>query len=224
MRFRILLWLSLGLPCLLLAQVGPKNAVQSRDSVVVKPPGHDPQKLDTVEVKRNIPLQQQLLDRVRISPRSNSVLLNGNTFDVLNNIPSLQIDELGNLALQGKMGVLVTIDGKQTHLTGTALISYLKSIPATSVANIDLMSIPPAKWSAEGYAGVIDIRTKMDVLKGLKGTVFLGESKGRLWKYNNGMLIQYGTKKWTINSGVFYCPVFQLFRCCSRTSVGSRGQ
>ncbi|WP_104384960.1 outer membrane beta-barrel family protein [Sphingobacterium sp. HMA12] len=201
MRFRILLWLSLGLPCLLLAQVGPKNAVQSRDSVVVKPPGHDPQKLDTVEVKRNIPLQQQLLDRVRISPRSNSVLLNGNTFDVLNNIPSLQIDELGNLALQGKMGVLVTIDGKQTHLTGTALISYLKSIPATSVANIDLMSIPPAKWSAEGYAGVIDIRTKMDVLKGLKGTVFLGESKGRLWKYNNGMLIQYGTKKWTINSG-----------------------
>jgi len=201
MRFRILLWLSLGLPCLLMAQVGPKNTAQSRDSVILKPLGLEPQEIDTVEVKRNTPLEQQLLDRVRINPRSNPVLLNGNTFDVLNNIPSLQIDELGNLALLGKMGVLITIDGKQTHLTGTALISYLKSIPATSVANIDLMSIPPAKWSAEGYAGVIDIRTKRNVLQGVKGTVFLGGSKGRLWKYNNGVLIQYGVKKWTINSG-----------------------
>lgn len=185
MRFRILLWLSLGLPCLLLAQVRPKNTVQSRDSVVLKPLGLEPQKIDTVEVKRNVPLEQQLLDRVRINLRSNPVLLNGNTFDVLNNIPSLQIDELGNLSFLGKMGVLVTVDGKQTYLNGMALISYLKSIPATSVANIDLMSIPPAKWSAEGYAGVIDIRTKRDVLKGLKGTVFLGGSKGQLWKYNN---------------------------------------
>jgi len=201
MRFRILLWLSLGLPCLLLAQVKPKKTVQSRDSVILKPLGLEPQKIDTVEVKRNTALEQQLLDRVRINLRSNPVLLNGNTFDVLNNIPSLQIDELGNLSFLGKMGVLVTVDGKQTHLNGIALISYLKSIPATSVANIDLMSIPPAKWSAEGYAGVIDIRTKRDVLKGLKGTVFLGGSKGQLWKYNNGMLIQYGTKKWTINSG-----------------------
>jgi len=201
MRFRILLWLSLGLPCLLLAQVRPKNTVQSRDSVVLKPLGLESQKIDTVEVKRNAPLEQQLLDRVRINLRSNPVLLNGNTFDVLNNIPSLQIDELGNLSFLGKMGVLVTVDGKQTFLNGMALISYLKSIPATSVANIDLMSIPPAKWSAEGYAGVIDIRTKRDVLKGLKGTVFLGGSKGQLWKYNNGMLIQYGVKKWTINSG-----------------------
>ena len=177
MRFRMLLWLSLGLPCLLMAQARPKNTAQSRDSVVLKPPGHDPQKLDTVEVKRNIAFEQQLLDRVRISPRSNSVLLNGNTFDVLNNIPSLQIDELGNVTLLGKMGVLITIDGKQTHLTGTALISYLKSIPATSVANIDLMSIPPAKWSAEGYAGVIDIRTKRNVLQGVKERCFWVDQK-----------------------------------------------
>lgn len=200
MRFRILLWLSLGLPCLLLAQVRPKNTVQMQDSVKLNSTARGSQKLDTVEVKRNILLQQQLLDRVRIHPGSNPVLLNGNSWDVLNHIPSLQIDELGNLTLFGKMGVLITIDGKQTYLTGTALMSYLKSIPATSVANIDIMSIPPAKWSAQGYAGIIDIRTKKNVFQGLKGTVFLGASKGRLWKYNNGLLIQYGIQKWTITS------------------------
>src|SRR5690606_39605430 len=51
------------------------------------------------------------------------------------------------------------------------------------------------------FRSVIDIRTKRNVLQGVKGTVFLGGSKGRLWKYNNGVLIQYGVKKWTINSG-----------------------
>jgi len=153
-----------------------------------------------VLVEGSGPLEQQLLDRVRIRTGSNPVLLNGNTLAVLNAIPSIQVDELGNFSLQGKTGVLITVNGKQTYLNGTSLIAYLKSIPASSLESIDLMTIPPAKWSAEGAGGVIDIRIKKDVLKGLTGNVFLGASKGRLWKCNNGVGLQYGMKKWTLNS------------------------
>lgn len=167
---------------------------------MLKNAGSDSRRIDTVLVEGSRPLEQQLLDRVRIRPGSNPVLLNGNTLAILNAIPSIQVDELGNLSLQGKTGVLVTINGKQTYLTGTSLIGYLKSIPVSSLESIDLMTIPPAKWSAEGAGGVIDIRLKKDILKGLKGNVFLGASKGRLWKYNNGLSLQYGTKKWTLNS------------------------
>ena len=200
MKFRILLWLSMALPCLLSAQMVPKTKQHLTDSTMLKNAGSDSRRIDTVLVEGSRPLEQQLLDRVRIRPGSNPVLLNGNTLAILNAIPSIQVDELGNLSLQGKTGVLVTINGKQTYLTGTSLIGYLKSIPARSLESIDLMTIPPAKWSAEGAGGVIDIRLKKDILKGLKGNVFLGASKGRLWKYNNGLSLQYGTKKWTLNS------------------------
>jgi len=201
MKFRIFFWLSLALPWLLSAQITPKNKQQLLDSTMLKNANPNSLRIDTILVQRSGPLQQQLLDRVRIQPSNNPVFFNGNTFDVLNAIPSVEVDELGNLSLQGKMGVLVTINGKQAYLTGASLVSYLKSIPVSSLERIDLMTIPPAKWSAEGYGGVIDIRIKKDVLKGLKGNVFLGGSKGRLWKYNNGMNLQYGMKKWTLNSG-----------------------
>lgn len=195
MKFRILLWLSMALPCLLLAQIVPKTKQQLTDSTMLRNNGYDSKRIDTVLVVGSRPLEQQLLDRVRIRPGSNPVLLNGNTFAVLNAIPSIEVDELGNLSLQGKTGVLITINGKQTYLTGTSLVGYLKSIPASSLESIDLMTIPPAKWSAEGAGGVIDIRLKKDVLKGLKGNVYLGASKGRLWKYNNGVSLQYGMKR-----------------------------
>lgn len=200
MKFRILLWLSMALPCLLLAQIVPKTKQQLTDSTMLRNNGYDSKRIDTVLVVGSRPLEQQLLDRVRIRPGSNPVLLNGNTFAVLNAIPSIAVDELGNLSLQGKTGVLITINGKQTYLTGTSLVGYLKSIPASSLESIDLMTIPPAKWSAEGAGGVIDIRLKKDVLKGLKGNVYLGASKGRLWKYNNGVSLQYGMKRWSLNS------------------------
>lgn len=200
MKFRILLWLSMALPCLLLAQIVPKTKQQLTDSTMLRNNGYDSKRIDTVLVVGSRPLEQQLLDRVRIRPGSNPVLLNGNTFAVLNAIPSIEVDELGNLSLQGKTGVLITINGKQTYLTGTSLVGYLKSIPASSLESIDLMTIPSAKWSAEGAGGVIDIRLKKDVLKGLKGNVYLGASKGRLWKYNNGVSLQYGMKRWSLNS------------------------
>jgi len=200
MKFRILIGLSMALPCLLLAQIVPKTKQQLTDSTMLRNTGSDSKRIDTVLVVGSRPLEEQLLDRVRIRPGSNPVLLNGNTFAVLNAIPSIEVDELGNLSLQGKTGVLITINGKQTYLTGTSLVGYLKSIPASSLESIDLMTIPPAKWSAEGAGGVIDIRLKKDVLKGLKGNVFLGASKGRLWKYNNGVSLQYGMKRWSLNS------------------------
>ncbi len=200
MKFRILIGLSMALPCLLSAQIVPKTKQQLTDSTMLRNTGSDSRRIDTVLVEGSGPLEQQLLDRVRIRTGSNPVLLNGNTLAVLNAIPSIQVDELGNFSLQGKTGVLITVNGRQTYLKGTALIAYLKSIPASSLESIDLMTIPPAKWSAEGAGGVIDIRIKKDVLKGLTGNVFLGASKGRLWKCNNGVGLQYGMKKWTLNS------------------------
>lgn len=201
MKFGILLWLSMALPCLLSAQMVLKTKQQLTDSTMLRNAGSDSRRIDTVLVAGSRPLEQQLLDRVRIRPGINPVLLNGNLLAILNAIPSIQVDELGNFSLQGKTGVLITVNGKQTYLNGTSLVGYLKSIPASSLESIDLMTIPPAKWSAEGAGGVIDIRIKKDVLKGLKGNVFFGASKGRLWKYDNGLSLQYGTKKWTLNSG-----------------------
>lgn len=80
--------------------------------------------------------------------------------DLLRRIPGVKLDRDGELSLQGKNGVLVYINDKQSYLTGTALLSYLKSLPASDIASIDFLPTPPASYDAAGSGGVIDIHLR----------------------------------------------------------------
>jgi hypothetical protein len=80
--------------------------------------------------------------------------------DLLGRIPGVKLDREGELSLQGKTGVLVYINGKQSYLTGSALLSYLKSLPASDIASIDFLPTPPASYDAAGSGGVMDIHLR----------------------------------------------------------------
>ncbi|HRN55773.1 MAG TPA: outer membrane beta-barrel family protein [Agriterribacter sp.] len=82
------------------------------------------------------------------------------SLDLLQRIPGVKIDRDGQLSLQGKSGVLIYIDGKQSYLTGSALIAYLKSLPASDIVSIEFITNPPASYDAAGSGGVIDIKLK----------------------------------------------------------------
>lgn len=86
--------------------------------------------------------------------------------DLLGRIPGVKLDRDGELSLQGKTGVLVYINGKQSYLTGSALLSYLKSLPATAIASIDFLPTPPASYDAAGSGGVMDIHLRQQTNDG----------------------------------------------------------
>ncbi|AUD05980.1 outer membrane beta-barrel family protein [Spirosoma pollinicola] len=80
--------------------------------------------------------------------------------DLVRRIPGVKLDREGELSLQGKTGVLVYINGKQSYLTGSALLSYLKSLSASDIASIDFLPTPPASYDAAGSGGVMDIHLR----------------------------------------------------------------
>ncbi len=103
----------------------------------------------------------------------------GTAVDVLENIPSVQVDVEGNVSLRGSSGFTVLIDGKPTILDPS---DALRQIPSSSIENIEIITNPSVKYEPDGATGIINIITKKNRLDGLSGIV----------NANVGMYDQYG--------------------------------
>ncbi|MFT4092160.1 MAG: outer membrane beta-barrel protein [Niabella sp.] len=118
-----------------------------------------------------------------------------NVLEILQKSPGVSVDNDDNISLKGKGGVLILIDGKQTYLSGQNLATFLKSLQASSLDQIEIMTNPPAKYDAAGAAGVINIKTKKGTIKGINGNVNFNYAQGLYPKYNGGANFNYRNKK-----------------------------
>ncbi len=119
----------------------------------------------------------------------------GSAADVLNAIPSVEVDADGNVSLRGDSHVTILVDGKPSaQLTGSRAGDGLLQWSASDIEKIEVMSIPPAQYKAEGTAGVINIVTKKARPAGSSGSLqaSLGNRERALLSgngaYNSGPL------------------------------------
>lgn len=150
--------------------------------------------LKGVTVAGQRPLYERLPDRTVVHVEG-SVLSAGNTtLDVLGRAPGVTLDANDNLALRGRQGLLVLIDGKRQPLTGPELAALLRALPAEQVATVELITNPPAKYDAQGGAGVISINLKKDQRLGLNGSANAAYGRGRYGKFTSGLNLNYRRK------------------------------
>ncbi|WP_082018560.1 outer membrane beta-barrel family protein [Pedobacter kyungheensis] len=100
----------------------------------------------------------------------------GTATDLLQNIPTVTIDGSGNISLRGSSKVNILIDGKPSLIGGGDITQVLRSLPASSVESIELITNPSSKYEAAGDAGIINIILKKNKKSGFNGTanVFAG--------------------------------------------------
>lgn len=96
--------------------------------------------------------------------------------DVLDNVPSVEVDNDGNVSLRGNSSVEVWINGKASGLTSDNRAQILQQLPAESIERVEVIDNPSAKFSAEGSAGIINIVLKKDRKAGYYGSVQAGAS------------------------------------------------
>ncbi len=116
----------------------------------------------------------------------------GSASEVLQNIPSVNVDIDGKISLRGSEQVTILIDGKPAGLTGDNRGSILQQLPAGSIDQIEVVTNPSAKYDAEGTSGIINIKTKKDKNPGINGTATVGV--GTKDKYNASLNLNRRTK------------------------------
>ncbi len=123
----------------------------------------------------------------------------GSAIQVLENVPSVQVDIDGNVSLRGSSNFKVLIDGRPSVLSGS---DALEQIPASTIENIELITNPSAKYDPEGIGGIINIILKKNKLKGFSGMVNLSAGTGD--KYKGDIILSYRNKKFNVFAGINY--------------------
>ena len=137
------------------------------------------------------------IDKRVINVDQDIVAKGGTAVNVLENTPSIQVDQQGNVMVRGSYDYVVLIDGKPSVLKGS---DALKMINASSIKQIEVITNPSAKYEADGKAGIINIIQKKEKLQGVSSTANIG--LGTYDKYTANGLVNYRRKKVNVFAGI----------------------
>jgi outer membrane cobalamin receptor len=152
-----------------------------------------------VQVTGEKPAEELLLDKKVINVGQDLTAAGGTALDVLQNQPSIRVDQDGTVYLRGSSNFTILINGKPSILQGA---DALKQISANMVDNIELITNPSSKYDAEGSAGIININLKKQTDYTLSGIANL--NSGTRDKYNSDLSLNYNYDGWNITGGMDY--------------------
>ena len=153
----------------------------SLGNIVMHP---DSELLEEVEVVAEKSTMSMTLDKRVFNVGKDVSSTAGNAIEVLDNIPSVNVDVEGNVSLRGDSGVQILVDGKVSGLAGVSTQDALRSLQADMIEKIEVVTNPSVRYDAEGTAGIINIVLKKDKRKGFNASVDL----------RGGFPVQWGEK------------------------------
>lgn len=131
------------------------------------------ERLAEVEVKAKKPLIERQMDKLVVNVSASPLSAGSNGNDILRRAPGVRIDKDGNITVNGK-GVEIWVDGKPSYLSGQQLKAMLDGTDGNTIEKIEIISNPSAKYDASGQGGIINIKTKRNMTRGLNGMLSAG--------------------------------------------------
>lgn len=132
----------------------------------------DTQRLGEVTVTAQKPLVKVEVDKLTYSLEDDPEAKTNNALDMFRKVPLLTVDGEDKIQLKGSSSYKIYMNGKPSNLlSGQNASDVLKSMPASSIKSIEVITDPGSKYDAEGVGGIINIITAKNALEGFTGTV-----------------------------------------------------
>lgn len=150
--------------------------------------------LEGVEIKAQVEMLESNLDKKVFNVESSITTEGATAVEVLEEIPSVDVDMDGNVTLRGSENVTILVDGKPTHLS-------LDQIPANLIQSIEVITNPSARLDPDGESGILNVVLKKRKESGFNGMVSLRGSmeffrnKPKLGSYSGNLNFNYSYDK-----------------------------
>lgn len=161
------------------------------------------QALGEVQVTGRQPVIERQLDRLVVHVDQLPAVAGGSAYDVIKGTPGVTVTADDAIGMQGKSGVLVLIDDRPVRLSQDALANMLRNMPAESIQTLEVITTPPAKYDAEGNAGILNIRTKQRQQPGWNADLTLRGAQGHYSRYGGGAVVGLKQKRIDLNGSYF---------------------
>ncbi|MBQ2441158.1 MAG: TonB-dependent receptor, partial [Paludibacteraceae bacterium] len=126
--------------------------------------------LSEVEVSAKRPLVERQVDKLVLNVSDSPFAIGSNGEELLKKAPGVNIDKDGNITVNGQ-SVAVYIDGRPSYLSGEQLKAMLESTDGSTIDKIEIITHPSSKYDAAGSGGIINIKTKRNMTRGVNGTL-----------------------------------------------------
>lgn len=130
----------------------------------------DIEELEAIEVTGKRTTVEMKLDKKVYNVGDDMSVKGGAITDVLDNVPSVSVDNDGKVSLRGSENVTILINGKPSELVGMGS-DTLKQLPSEMIEKIEVVTNPSSRYDAEGTSGIINIVLKQNSDLGLTGSV-----------------------------------------------------
>ncbi|MDO1501030.1 TonB-dependent receptor [Winogradskyella maritima] len=158
----------------------------------------DTEALDEVTITAEKPMVQVLADKTVFNVQNTVATVGDSGLELLRRAPGVMIDNSENIMVEGKAGVLIFIDGKPSVLRGQDLVNFLKTLQASDIDALEIITQPSSKYDAEGNAGIINIVLKRDKSLGTNGSLSSGITFGDFARTNNAVSFNTRTKSMNV--------------------------
>lgn len=162
----------------------------------------DAEILNEVEIIAEKSTVEIRLDKKIYNVGKDMTVKGGTASDVLDNVPSVNVDAQGAVSLRGSENVRILIDGKPSALVGLTGTDALRNLPADAIEKVEVITSPSARYDAEGTAGILNIILRKGKITGFNGSLNLTVGNPDMVKIAPS--INYRTKKINLFSNIGY--------------------
>ena len=131
--------------------------------------------LKEVKITATKPVVTQEVDRISYDMQADPESKVFSVLDMMRKVPLLSVDADNTVFLKGNSDFKILINGKPSSMMERSYKEVLRSMPASSIERIEVITTPPAKYDAEGLAGIINIITNKKIDNGYNGSLNVSE-------------------------------------------------
>lgn len=178
---------------LIYGQEAEKDSIQSEEEKQIK----------AVELIAKKKLVGRKADRLVFNVEQSVSATGGDVMDILRITPSVRVEN-DNISMLGKSSVLVLVDDRSVQMSGADLVNYLKTLKSDEIKSIEVIKNPPAKYTAEGNGGVLNIVTKKAKKNAWNATLRGSYTQASYPSGGLGAGFNLQRGRWTLTSAVNY--------------------
>ena len=129
--------------------------------------------LKEVAVTGDKPIVKQEVDRISYDTQADPESKSLTVLDMMRKVPLLSLDAEDNIKLKGSGNYKILVNGKPSNMVARNPKDVLRSMPASSIQKIEVITTPPAKYDSEGLDGIINIITTKKIDNGYNASLNL---------------------------------------------------
>lgn len=158
----------------------------------------DTAELEEVEISAEREFMEIGVDRTTYHVQNQPVTAGASAREVLENIPSVEVDIDGNISLRGSQGVTVFINGRPAPMSGDALTSFLEGLASEDIERVEVIPNPSARYDPSGMSGILNIVLGKGANLGWGGS--LSSNVNTRGSYGASLSGHYGKGPWRTHS------------------------